>query len=79
TPSQKAALLGNILAYHLPKDFVAQRNHIVDSISKSTMDKLAEKWFDPKDYQIIVVGDAKSLEPQLKTLGLPLHLLSLTK
>ncbi|MBP2700410.1 M16 family metallopeptidase [Photobacterium lucens] len=79
TPSQKAALLGNILAYHLPKDFVAQRNHIVDSISKSTMDKLAEKWFDPKDYQIIVVGDAKSLEPQLKTLGLPVHLLSLTK
>ncbi|WP_318440524.1 M16 family metallopeptidase [Photobacterium leiognathi] len=79
TPSQKAALLGNILAYHLPKDFVAQRNHIVDSISKSTMDKLAEKWFNPKDYQIIVVGDAKSLEPQLKTLGLPVHLLSLTK
>ncbi|WP_318434053.1 M16 family metallopeptidase [Photobacterium leiognathi] len=79
TPSQKAALLGNILAYHLPKDFVAQRNHIVDSISKSMMDKLAEKWFNPKDYQIIVVGDAKSLEPQLKTLGLPVHLLSLTK
>ncbi len=79
TPSQKAALLGNILAYHLPKDFVAQRNHIIISINKSTMDKLAEKWFNPKDYQIIVVGDAKSLEPQLKTLGLPVHLLSLTK
>ncbi|KJF80464.1 insulinase family protein [Photobacterium angustum] len=79
TPSQKASLLGNILAYDLPNDFVAQRNHIVDTITKTTMDKLAQKWFNPKDYQIIVVGDAKSLEPQLKTLGLPVHLLSLTK
>ncbi|PHZ60180.1 peptidase M16 [Photobacterium leiognathi] len=79
TPSQKAALLGDILTYNLPKDFVAQRNHIVDSISKSTMNELAHKWFNPKDYQIIVVGDAKSLEPQLKTLGLPVHFLTLTK
>ncbi|WP_305372619.1 hypothetical protein, partial [Photobacterium leiognathi] len=77
--SQKAALLGDILTYNLPKDFVAQRNHIVDSISKSTMNELAHKWFNPKDYQIIVVGDAKSLEPQLKTLGLPVHFLTLTK
>ncbi|WP_305374320.1 M16 family metallopeptidase [Photobacterium leiognathi] len=79
TPSQKAALLGDILTYNLPKDFVAQRNYIVDSISKSMMNELAHKWFNPKDYQIIVVGDAKSLEPQLKTLGLPVHTLTLTK
>ncbi len=43
------------------------------------MNELAHKWFNPKDYQIIVVGDAKSLEPQLKTLGLPVHFLTLTK
>ena len=79
TPSQKASLLGNILAYDLPNDFVAQRNHIVDTITKTTMDKLAQKWFNPKDYQIIVVGDAKTLEPQLKALDLPVHLLALTK
>ncbi|KJG16142.1 M16 family metallopeptidase [Photobacterium angustum] len=79
TPSQKASLLGNILAYDLPNDFVAQRNHIVDTITKTTMDKLAQKWFNPKDYQIIVVGDAKTLEPQLKALDLPVHLLTLTK
>ncbi len=79
TPSQKAALLGDILTYNLPKDFVAQRNHIVDSISKSTMNELAHKWFNPKDYQIIVVGDAKRLEPQLKTLGLPVHFLTVNQ
>ena len=79
TPAKKAALLGTILSYDLPQDFVAQRNHIVATITKAKMDKLAHKWFNPKDYQIIIVGDAKTLLPQLKTLGLPVHQLVLNQ
>ncbi|MCD9477249.1 M16 family metallopeptidase [Photobacterium phosphoreum] len=79
TPAKKAALLGTILSYDLPQDFVAQRNHIVATITKAKMDKLAHKWFNPKDYQIIIVGDAKTLLPQLKTLGLPVHQLILNQ
>lgn len=79
TPAKKAALLGTILSYDLPQDFVAQRNHIVATITKAKMDKLAQKWFNPKDYQIIIVGDAKTLLPQLKTLGLPVHQLVLNQ
>ena len=79
TPAKKAALLGTILSYDLPQDFVAQRNHIVATITKAEMDKLAHKWFNPKDYQIIIVGDAKTLLPQLKTLGLPVHQLVLNQ
>jgi zinc protease len=79
TPAKKAALLGTILSYDLPKDFVAQRNHIVATITKAEMDKLAQKWFNPKDYQIVIVGDAKTLLPQLKTLGLPVHQLMLNQ
>ncbi|MCD9527155.1 M16 family metallopeptidase [Photobacterium carnosum] len=79
TPAKKAALLGNILSYDLPKDFVAQRNHIVATITKIEMDKLAQKWFNPKDYQIVIVGDAKTLLPQLKTLDLPIHQLALNQ
>lgn len=79
TPAKKAALLGTILSYHLPADFVAQRNHIVATITKTDMDKLAQKWFNPKDYQIIIVGDAKTLLPQLKTLDLPVHQLVLNQ
>ncbi|MCD9500423.1 M16 family metallopeptidase [Photobacterium carnosum] len=79
TPAKKAALLGNILSYDLPKDFVAQRNHIVATITKTEMDKLAQKWFNPKDYQIVIVGDAKTLLPQLKTLDLPIHQLALNQ
>nr|WP_269781443.1 pitrilysin family protein [Photobacterium phosphoreum] len=79
TPAKKAALLGTILSYDLPQDFVAQRNHIVATITKAKMDKLAHKWFNPKDYQIIIVGDTKTLLPQLKTLGLPVHQLVLNQ
>ena len=79
TPAKKAALLGTILSYHLAPDFVAQRNHIVATITKTDMDKLAQKWFNPKDYQIIIVGDAKTLLPQLKTLDLPVHQLMLNQ
>ncbi|WP_408900695.1 M16 family metallopeptidase [Photobacterium piscicola] len=79
TPAKKAALLGTILNYDLPKDFVAQRNQIVATITKAEMDKLAKKWFNPKDYQIVIVGDAKALLPQLKTLDLPIHQLALNQ
>lgn len=76
TPSKKAQLLGQILTYSLPNDFVDTRNEIVASITKARIDELAEKWFDPAEYQIIVVGDAASLKPQLETLGLPVRALS---
>ncbi|MGF1739417.1 M16 family metallopeptidase [Photobacterium satsumensis] len=76
TPSKKAQLLGQILTYSLPDDFVDTRNEIVASITKARIDELAEKWFDPAEYQIIVVGDAASLKPQLETLGLPVRALS---
>ncbi|AJR07571.1 insulinase family protein [Photobacterium gaetbulicola] len=78
TPSKKAQLLGQILTYSLPENFVETRNEIVASISKARIDELAAKWFNPSDYQIIVVGDAASLKPQLETLGLPVKALSPT-
>ncbi|MGB7995790.1 MAG: pitrilysin family protein [Photobacterium halotolerans] len=73
TPSDKADLLRQIMTYQLEDDFVSQRNAITASISKNRLNELAAKWFDPKDYQIIVVGDAQSLLPQLKTLNMPVH------
>ncbi|MEJ2764084.1 pitrilysin family protein [Photobacterium sp. MCCC 1A19761] len=75
TPGKKAQLLGQILTYALPQNFVAERNEIVATITKARLDQLAAKWFNPKDYQIIVVGDAASLRPQLETLGIPVRAL----
>ncbi|MBR9789834.1 MAG: insulinase family protein [Vibrionaceae bacterium] len=69
TPTQKAELISDIFKYNLDKDYLQQRNAIVETVDKQTLNTLAQKWFDPNDYQIIVVGDAKSLRPQLEKLG----------
>ncbi|GAL08706.1 protease insulinase family [Photobacterium aphoticum] len=59
--------------YSLPDNFVETRNDIAASITKDRIDALAAKWFNPNDYQIIVVGDAKSLKPQFQAMGLPVR------
>ncbi|GAB7222119.1 pitrilysin family protein [Vibrio owensii] len=69
TPTQKGKLISDILKYNLDKDYLQQRNAIVETVDKQTLNALAQKWFDPNDYQIVVVGDAKSLRPQLEKLG----------
>ena len=79
TPAQKAQLLGSILAFGLDEDYLQQRNQIVATVSKETLNALAAKWFDPSQYQIIVVGDAKSLKPQLESLQIPIEELEIIR
>jgi zinc protease len=79
TPSQKAGLLSSILAYSLDEDYLKQRNEIVETVDKRTLNELAKKWFNPDDYQIIVVGDAKSLMPQLESLQIPIEELEIIR
>ncbi|QXO16947.1 M16 family metallopeptidase [Vibrio ostreae] len=79
TPSQKAQLLSSILTYNLDRDYLQQRNEIVKDIDKSTLDDLAAKWFNPDDYQIIVVGDAKTLKPELEKLTIPVEELEIIR
>ena len=77
TPSQKANLLGKILTYSLDADFIDEQNEIIATLGRDEFNELATKWFDPTKYQIIVVGDKKALTPKLKTLGLPVELITL--
>ncbi|NVD07532.1 insulinase family protein [Vibrio sp. JPW-9-11-11] len=79
TPSQKAGLLGSILAYSLDEDYLKQRNEIVETVDKRTLNQLASKWFSPQDYQIIVVGDAQSLKAQLESLQIPIEELEIIR
>jgi len=79
TPSQKAQLLSNILTYSLDEDYLQQRNELVENVKKSTLNKLAAKWFAPQEYQIIVVGDAKTLKPQLEKLDIPVEELEIIR
>ncbi|MBW3694126.1 insulinase family protein [Vibrio sp. T187] len=79
TPSQKANLLSNIVTLDLDEDYLQQRNEIVETIEKQTLNTLARKWFDPQDYQIIVVGDSKTLRPQLEKLDIPVEELEIVR
>ena len=79
TPTQKAQLISSILAYSLDEDYLQQRNEIVETVSKSTLNKMAAKWFTPDDYQIIVVGDVQALKPQLESLQIPLEELEIVR
>ncbi len=79
TPTQKSALIANILHYNLDEDYLQQRNQLVEEVSIETLNKLASKWFNPNDYQIIVVGDAKTLKPQLEKLNKPVEELEIIR
>ncbi len=79
TPSQKAQLISQILSYHLDRDYLQQRNQLVSRVDKGTLNTLAKKWFQPQDYQIIVVGDMKNLKPQLEKLAIPIEELEIIR
>lgn len=79
TPSQKAQLISQILTYNLDRDYLQQRNQLVHQVDKSTLNQLAKKWFQPQDYQIIVVGDMKKLKSQLEKLAIPIEELEIIR
>ncbi len=79
TPGKKAQLLSNILNYSLDDDYIEQRNEVLDNIQKTQINEVASRWFDPSEYQIIVVGDAKSLKEKLEILNIPIIELEISK
>lgn len=69
TPNAKLNFLSQILEHNLTPQFVKQRNEIVKTISKKRINELAEQYLDTQDMAIVIVGDAKTLKPQLRDLG----------
>jgi zinc protease len=77
TPSKKSQLLQNILIYSLDDDYIEQRNQLLSEIPREELNQLARQWFNPQKYQVIVVGDAEKLIPQLKALNIPVKRLEI--
>ena len=69
TPRAKLGFLAQILEHNLTPDFVSQRSKIVATISKAEINALAKKHLAIEKMLMVVVGDAKTLRPQLETLG----------
>ena len=61
--------MAQILEHDLSSDFVKRRNEIVATISKEEINTLAKKHLDISTMLMVVVGDAKTLKPQLEALG----------
>ncbi|ARD46588.1 peptidase M16 [Colwellia sp. PAMC 21821] len=69
TPGRKLGFLAQILEHNLTADFVKERNDIVANISKAEINALAKKHLNLSEMLMVVVGDAKTLKPQLQALG----------
>jgi len=70
TPNAKLGFLAQILEFDLDPNFVKERNKIVSTISKEEINALAKKHLNAKDMIYLVVGDAKTLRPELEKLGM---------
>ncbi|GAA4445591.1 pitrilysin family protein [Pontibacter saemangeumensis] len=68
TPSQKAGFLGRIVDYNLKKDFVKKQTDILIGITENDIDALAAKHLPVNNMHIVVVGDKKTVMPQLEAL-----------
>jgi zinc protease len=69
TPRAKLGFLAQILEHDLSPDFVQERTEIVKNISAKEINALAAKHLNIDEMLMVVVGDAKVLQPQLQALG----------
>ncbi|OOE60448.1 peptidase M16 [Salinivibrio sp. ML323] len=77
TPWEKAGLIAHIEAFDLDDNYREAQKASLQSITLQQLNAQATRWFDPNDYQIIVVGDASRLSDSLRQLGLPVRRLAL--
>ena len=69
TPAQKLGFLSQILVYDLDDDFVDEQMQILDAIGREELSKLATEQLTMEDMIIVVVGDKKTILPELEDLG----------
>ena len=69
TPRAKLGFLAQILEHDLAPSFVKERAEIVATISTDEINALAKKHLNLAKMIMVVVGDAKTLKPQLEALG----------
>ncbi|MGB0834945.1 MAG: M16 family metallopeptidase [Psychrobium sp.] len=69
TPNAKLNFLAQIIEHDLTPAFVKERANIVSNISKDRINSLARQYLNIDDMAIVIVGDAKTLKPQLQEMG----------
>ena len=69
TPAQKLGFLSQILVYDLDDDFIDEQNDILAAIGREELSELAAEQLTMDDMIIVVVGDKKTILPDLQDLG----------
>jgi zinc protease len=69
TPSQKAGFLKTILDHNLSKDFTAQQNNILKSISLDEVNTYAKKSLPYNNMILLIIGDKAKVYGKLLNLG----------
>ena len=67
--SQKAGFLSYIQRYNVPKDFVETRQNIINNLTTSEVQKLAQTHLPMDKMSILVVGDKAKIYEKLSALG----------
>ncbi len=69
TPFQKLSFLNNVQTYNLPDGFVDEQNAILEAASLEELNGLAQKYLNPDEMIIVVVGDKAEILESLQGLG----------
>ena len=64
-----ARTLAEIVIYDLPADYFTTYRAKVDAVTAADVHRVARKYLNPEQMTILIVGDRKKVEPELK--GLP--------
>jgi len=62
--------LENLLVYHLPPDYFASYVQQIQAVTAADVQRVAQKYIQPDRLAVVVVGDLKTIEPQIRPLNL---------
>ncbi len=65
TPGKKNGFINRMVRFDLPADFVTRQTAIINDITADELQALANAQYKLNEMQIVVVGDAATVKPQL--------------
>ncbi|WP_017221927.1 M16 family metallopeptidase [Moritella dasanensis] len=77
TPGQKSNFLMQLLLLDLSPDFVDQQAKIIQTMNKSEIQALAKTYLSSDQFSVIVVGDRRLIEKQVKDFGFDIKIFDL--
>ena len=62
--------LEDAIVYHLPDDYFSKYVQNIQAVTGADVQRVAQKYIQPGRFAVVVVGDAKVIEPGIKSLNL---------